>query len=315
MTTAQKVGLVASVQEEFGLAPALAAVALPKSTWYYHQNQRVDYVEKYAHLLPDLEAIARQHPAYGYRRTTVELQEQYGRRINHKVVQRLHQIWDLRLLRRTRRPKPSGIQQTIQAAGEQANLVAQLKKIALFEVSYTDFTELRFADGRAKAYLIPIIGHCSKLVYGWAVGERANTELALLAWQRARETFQQLGIPYAGMIVHHDRDAVFTGYGWTGQLLLQDGARISYALRGARDNPGMESFNSRFKTENRSLFLEAQNLRELIIVVGERVCYHNTARRHSALGYQPPLSYIEQRRSASSLPTCSPVPAETLVSA
>lgn len=40
------------------------------------------------------------------------------------------------------------------------------------------------------------------------------------------------------MIVHHDQDAVYTGYSWTGQLLLQDKVQLSYALDGAKDNPG-----------------------------------------------------------------------------
>lgn len=39
MSTEDKVELVASVWEEHGLAPALAAVELPKSTWYYHRQQ------------------------------------------------------------------------------------------------------------------------------------------------------------------------------------------------------------------------------------------------------------------------------------
>ena len=41
MTTEQRVDLVAEVQEAYGLAPALKAVALPKSTWYYHQKEKV----------------------------------------------------------------------------------------------------------------------------------------------------------------------------------------------------------------------------------------------------------------------------------
>lgn len=77
----------------------------------YCNRLGVAYEEKYAHLRPDLEAIAREHPEYGYRRTTVELGEAYGHAINHKVVQRLHQLWDLPLLRSTRAPKPSGIGQ------------------------------------------------------------------------------------------------------------------------------------------------------------------------------------------------------------
>lgn len=296
MTTTQKVALVETGWETHGLAPALAAVGLPKSTWYYQRNQKVAYEEKYADLLPDLEAIVRAHPAYGYRRITVELRESYGHPVNHKVVQRLLQLWDLSLLRNTRAPRPSGIQQAIIAAGGRVNLVAQLERIALFQVAYTDFLELRFADSRHKAYLIPIIGHVCKMAYGWAVGEAANTTLALLAWERAKATFRQLDIPYEGMIVHHDRDAVFTGYAWSGQLVLEDGVRLSYALRGAKDNPEMEAFNSRFKAEGHSLFLDAQSVAELGEVVERQMRYYNTERRHSRLGYLSPLKYIEQVR-------------------
>ena len=290
MTTEQKVALVEAVRQTHGLAPALAAVGLPRSTWYYHRNHKVAYEEKYAHLLPDLESIIRSHPAYGYRRITVELRERHV--VNHKVVQRLLQVWDLSLLRNTRPPKPSGIRQAIIAAGERANLVAQLEQIGLFQVAYTDFTELLFAGGGRKAYLLPIIGHRSKMAYGWAVGERANTALALRAWERAKMTFRQHDIPYRGMIIHHDQDPVFTGYGWTGQL-LRDGVRLSYALQGARDNPEMEAFISRFKAEGNSLFLDAQSVAELSGVVDRQMVYYNTERRHSSLGYLSPLMYIE----------------------
>jgi transposase InsO family protein len=102
---------------------------------------------------------------------------------------------------------------------------------------------------------MPIIGHASKAAFGWAVGESSDTTLALRAWERAKRTFQELGISCAGMIMHHDRDPVYTGYGWTSQLLLKDKLRLSYALGGAKDNPEMESFNGRFKTEGHSLFL------------------------------------------------------------
>jgi putative transposase len=294
MTTEQKVALVEGVWETYGLAPALAAAELPKSTWYYHQNEKVSYEEKYAHLLPDLEAIALEHPEYGWPRVTVELRENYGRHVNHKVVQRLLRLWDLRLMRTTRRPKRSGVQQAIKVAGKRANLVAQLEDIDPFQVLYTDFTELRFADGSRRAYLIPILGHASKMVFGWALGESANTDLAMIAWQRAKETLQRLGICWTGTIVHHDQDSVFTSYEWTGQLLRKDEVRLSYALNGAKDNPEMESFNSRFKTEGNSLFLDAPTLTRLNATVDKRMRYHNIERRHSALDYVAPMVYIEE---------------------
>lgn len=297
MTMTQKVALVADVWEEQGLRPALAAVDLPKSTWYYHQQHKVPYAEKYAHLKPILEEIIRAHPEYGVPRIMPELRETYDVHVNHKVIERLLQQWDLSLLRSIRRPQPSAVRQAITAAGEQANLVAQLTDIGLFQVLYTDFTELRYANGQDKAWLMPLQGHAGKLVYGWAVGRRANTVLALQAWKRAKSTLQQLGCSWTGMIVHHDRDAVYTGHGWAAQLLLEDRVRLSYALRGARDNPQIESFNGHFKGENHSLLLEAQTLSELQTVVAQRMHYYNQERRHSSIGYMPPWTYIRRHRA------------------
>jgi putative transposase len=294
MTSEEKVALVESVKDTYGLNVGLAAADLPKSTWYYHQHHKMSYEEKYAHLLPVLETIAREHPEYGVPRIMPELREQYNIGVNHKVIERLLGLWDLLILRSTHRPKPSSVQQAIIEAGEWANLVAQMKEIGLFQVLYTDFTELLYADGHRKVILMPIIGHTSKMSFGWAVGESADTDLALQAWDRAKGTFQRLAIPYAEMIMHHDRDSVYTGYEWTSQLLLKDSLRVSYALRGAKDNPEMESFNGRFKTEGHSLFLGAQNLTELITVVDKRMQYYNTERRHSSIGYVPPLTYIKR---------------------
>ena len=294
MSSEEKVALAETTKCDYGLPAVLAALELPRSTWYYHQNHVKAYTEKYAHLREPLEAIARKHPAYGYRRSTEELEEIRRHKTNHKVVQRLHQEWDLPLLRSIKPPKPSGIRQVIAAAGNRINIVAKAEKdeIEPFELAYTDFTELLYMDGRRKAHLIPIIDHASKMVLGWAVGDRAVTDLALRAWQYARETLVGYGVDLHDFILHHDQDPVFTGYRWTTQLLLKDHVRVSYALNGARDNPEMESFNSRFKTENRSLLLDAQTLEELQLVVRERMAYHNGERRHSTIGYQAPVEYI-----------------------
>jgi putative transposase len=293
MSTEQKVALASETHDDYDLPAVLAALQLPRSTWYYHKNNGMSYAEKYEHLREPLEMIAREHPGYGYRRTTPELWEIYSYHVNHKVVQRLHKEWDLPLIRGTKRPKPSGIRQAITAAGDRVNLIAGKEAIEPFRVAYTDFTELIYADGRRKAYLIPILDHASKLVLGWVVGERAVTALALQAWKQARQTLVIRGVCLKGMIIHHDQDPVFTSYAWTSQLLLEDHVRVSYALNGARDNPEMESFFSRFKTENRSLLLDAQTLNELIALVAERMHYYNGERRHSTIGYRAPLAYIE----------------------
>jgi len=142
MTSEQKIALVETVKDTYGLNLALAVVDLPKSTWYYHQKHKVAYEEKYAYLLPILEDIARDHPEYGVPRIMPELRQEHNIDVNHKVVERLLGIWDLSILRSTHRPRPSSIQQAIAEAGGLANLVAQMEEIDLFQVLYTDFTEL-----------------------------------------------------------------------------------------------------------------------------------------------------------------------------
>ena len=168
----------------------------------------------------------------------------------------------------------------------------QLEDIGLFDVLYTDFTELVYAGGRAKAHLMVLLDHAGKLVLGHAVAERAVRELALEAWKRAKRTLRRLGQPLEGLIVHHDQDSVFTSYAWTARLLMDDDVRISYALRGARDNPEIESFHGRFKGENHSLFLDAEDLSELQAVVARRIRYYNRERRHSSLGNHSPMAFF-----------------------
>ncbi len=297
MSTTQKVTLVRPAVPECGLRPALEAMGLPRATWYSHRRRRRDYPEKYRHLRRPLEAIARGHPEYGYRRVTVELWATWGHDINHKVVQRLQRLWDLPLLRRIRHPRPSGIQQAIASAGRHANLVGDKADIEPFAVLYADFTELRYAGGQQKGYLITLIDHATKVVVGWAVGNRKTTEVALQAWERAQQTLATCAGRWEGMIVHHDQDPVFAGYQWTSRLFLDDGVRVSYSLRGARGNPEMEAFFSRFKTENRSLPLDCQTLEELTGVIARRIDYYNRHRRHSKIGYMAPLIYAETMRT------------------
>lgn len=287
---AAKVQLVAATRATFGLGPALAAVELARSTWYYRLEHPEPYAARYAALRGPLEQIARSHPEYGYRRTTTELRETLGHRVNQKVVRKLHQLWGLPLLRRTHPPRPSAVRRVIAQAGQRANVVAGLGEIRRLQVLYTDFTELAYARG--KAWLMALVDHRSKIVPGWAVAAHADTALALAAWRRARRWLRRRGFPIAGVIVHHDQDPVYTGHGWMEQVLVRDHARLSYALNGCRDNPEMESFHSRFKTENRSLFLDAQTLADLQRIVAQRMAYYNGRRRHSALGNQAPLTYL-----------------------
>jgi putative transposase len=288
------------MKDQFGLNQSLAMVGLAKNTWYYQEKQKVDLEIKYSQVIEDLKTVIRANPAYGYKRAAPELKENYGHQVNKKVVLKLMRNQSLQLLRKARKPKPSLITQSLLRLGDKMNLVAlkQVKgeAIGLFEVVCTDFTELIYYQGQRKAQLMPIIEHETKIGLGWALGKTPNTRVALEAWTMAAKKIEQLGFSTKGLIAHHDRDPVYTGYEWLGQILLVNQGLVSYALRGAKDNPAMESFNGRFKEENRDLFWECQTLAELKEVVREQMVYYNTKRRHSSLRNLAPLTFLKKRQ-------------------
>ena len=183
----------------------------------------------------------------------------------------------------------------IQEAGALINLAAQLKEIDDFKVLYSDFTQIRYQRGHAKAYWIPILDHKSKLIMGHAIGESSNTDLALEAWSMVRSSFRQLDQKIEGVIVHSDQDGVFTGHRWLRETVLRARVRASFSEDGAKGNVYMESFFGRFKEENRSILWEQEDLHSLWEVVKLRTRYYNRERRHSALGYKSPIEYLNEK--------------------
>lgn len=277
----------------YGLNRVLKAIGLSKKTWYYAQ-QRQSYEEKYEYLREPLFEIARVHPEYGIQRTMAELRDR-GIYVNHKVIEKLHRCWDLAIVRNVRHPKPSSIRLLLEEAGQMVNLVASLDEIDDFDVLYTDFTEILYRRGQGKAQLMPIIDHQSKMVVGHALGESADTELALIAWRKAKSTLKRFQKNLESIIIHHDQDSVYTGHGWLSEVVMRDKVRISYSENGARGNVHMESFNGKFKSENRLLFWEQEDFESLKKVVDGRVKYYNRVRRHSSLGNKAPLNYLKEK--------------------
>lgn len=283
--------MVSRHKAEFGLNRCLAALGVSKGTWHYRQTRSAREDEVAAEdrrLKKQVAEVAGEHPAYGYRRLLPEL-EARGEEINHKRLRRLLNEWDLSLLRTVAHPRPSGVREILQRAEGQLNLVKGWSPEPL-EMLSTDFTEFRYAGGSKKAYLMAMLDPASAWVPGWAVGGSANRELALACW---RETHRRLGNA-AGLVVHSDQDSVYTSYEWLRTLIVEDGVVISFSENGAKDNPWIESFWSRFKGENHSLLWEAETLPELIEVVDRQMEYSNTRRRHSRLAYRSPLEYLNQ---------------------
>lgn len=275
----------------YGLNQTLAALQISKGTWHYRRRVQRSLTERYAVLRKPLLKIAREHPAYGYRKVTQELREQ-GWLVNKKVVQNLQKAWELPLLRSIRKPAISRIRKVLIQLGGRINLVPSLKKINPLGLLYTDITELPFDRGNQKAYLMAIIDHVSKYALGWAVGSAKNVTLALAAWERACRNLRRFGVALRKVVIHHDQDPIYTSHEWLRAVRVQAGARVSFSLNGARGNTAMESFNGHFKGENESILWEQKNTKSVIRVVEVRMRYYNDPRRHESLGQISPESFL-----------------------
>ncbi len=278
-------------KEDRGLNRCLGAIGLPKSTYYYRKKRSDGPSEEDKMLMEHVREIIAEQPAYGYRRILPDLEERTGQRINHKRLRRLLSEHEVALPRQVSKHKPSPIQKILAEASGKLNLLAGRDPDPL-EAFSTDFTELSYANGNRKAYLMAVVDVESKYTCGWALGSSADRELALRCWERVRERMATLGIPLAGTLVHHDQDSVYTSYRWLQAILLEDGMRVSYSENGAKGNPWIESLWGRLKEEIGSRISEASSLPALRKILKDRFRDYNQERRHSTIGNKPPRQYL-----------------------
>ena len=117
----RKLALVKKHREEYGLNRCLRALSVSKSTWHRHQR-RPEVSEKDKELKTKVTKVVEEHPAYGYRRIKVELEESYGTVVNHKRLRRCLREWDLALKRQVARPWPSGVRVILKEEKGKLNL-------------------------------------------------------------------------------------------------------------------------------------------------------------------------------------------------
>lgn len=251
---------------------------------------------KYLHIKKIVREIIQENPAYGYRRILSELRDAYGVVINHKPLERLLRLWGLSLKRYIKAPEKSGILKILRFLGVRANLVKLLGNVLPFCLLYTDMTEINYAHG--KLYLIVYLDHTTKKIMGYALGNHPDTGLVLRAYAMAKEVLKRdlkrFKLLPKEIIVHQDQGSTYTSYAYV-QKLLEDGRTLSYSRPATpTDNPEMESWNGRFKTENRQIFNEAQTEEELKSLVIKQIIYYNQKRRHSSLQNISPDNYIKK---------------------
>ncbi len=287
--------LVAEYWDTYGLNRCLEAVGLSKGTYHYRRHHMGHgRQDRDAALKERIISVIENNPSYGYRRISAELTKNTTEeRVNHKRLRRVLSSYELGLKRCLPLSRPSAVSEVVAAAGSSANLVKG-RSLGILEAFSTDFSELFYDQGRKKAWMMVLLDIHSRWAGGFSVGASRSRTMALEALDDLRDSLLELahGRYLLEAVIHHDKDSVYTSYLWLERLLLKEKARISYAERGAKDNPWIESFWGRFKTENSRQIMEAETLEEVRRLVTEQLEYYNRRRRHSALGYRRPYEVV-----------------------
>jgi len=232
-------------------------------------------------LRDQMQKVALESPAYGYRRITRKLQQR-GFAVNHKRVLRMMREDNLLCVRRRRFVVTTDSRHNLPIY---PNLARTMQPTAMNQLWVADITYIRLRT--EFVYLAVVLDAFSRRVIGWALGRTLAAGLALTALRMALLERQ----PAPGFVHHSDRGVQYASQDYT-EILKQHRATISMSRKAnPYDNAACESFIKMLKYEEVycNEYHDFDNARASIGEFLERV--YNQQRLHSALGYVPPAEF------------------------
>lgn len=229
----------------------------------------------------EMQKIALESAAYGYRRITAELQRR-GFAVNHKRVLRMMREDNLLCVRRRSFVVTTDSRHQLPIY---PNLAGTMTPTGINQLWVADITYIRLR--LEFVYLAVVLDAFSRRVIGWALGRSLEAELALSALRMAVEARK----PRPGLVHHSDRGVQYASQPYT-EMLKQRRAQISMSRKGnPYDNATCESFMKTLKYEEvyRNEYRDFAEARAYIDEFLGRV--YNQKRLHSALGYVPPAEF------------------------
>ena len=219
---------------------------------------------------------------YGARRIAAELAARGEACGPGRVARLLRQLGLQAIQPRSFRPRTT---QSRHPLGYSPNLLLEAPPpCGINQVWLGDITFVPLAGGRF-AYLALLMDLYSRRIVGWDLDEHMAEALVLAALREAIAARQ----PGPGLVHHTDRGGQYAG-GVYRQVLGR--ARMKQSMSRADncyDNAFMESCFGTIKTE---LEMEVYaNLRAAYEEIHDYLCYYDTKRRHSSLGYLTPCEF------------------------
>lgn len=255
-------------------------VGLPRSTYYYYLKKSKS-PDKYATIKEQIIAIYHENQGrYGYRRITLDLRNK-GYSINHKTVQRLMIILNLKCMVRIKKYRSYKGE-----IGQIApNLIQRDFKADTPDKKWTtDITE--FSLFGTKLYLSPILDMYNSEIISYNISDHPILNQVLDMLDKAFDKIPD----NTNLILHSDQGWQYQHKKYQ-QRLKDKGIRQSMSRKGnCLDNSIMENFFGLLKSE--LLYLrDFSSLEEFKIELEKYIQYYNNKRIKCKLKGLSPIQY------------------------